>query len=123
MRAYLASDLPEVNGWLLAHGKAPLPEKRIPETGCIEPGVAVGFLYTTDSDVSFIEGYVTNPAAGMRARSEAIDAITQALLTQAHELGAGLVVAICTAESTARRALGFGLTFQGAAAVMAREVV
>jgi hypothetical protein len=118
MRAFVQSDLAEVNGWRLAHGLAGVALDQLPAAGQIEPDVAAGFLYATDSSIALLDGYITNPAAGLRERSRAVDEITSSLLRAAKAGGARSVVAVCLAGGIARRARRFGLGFRGAARVL-----
>jgi hypothetical protein len=122
MRPYAASDLSEINGWYAARNFPPVPREKLPENGRIVPGVAAGFLYLTDSSIALLEGYVTNPSAGLRQRSCAIDEITRALLTEAKIRGASEVVAICAARGIERRAQAHGMRTIGIFAMAAKRL-
>src|SRR5712692_7696099 len=61
MRRYESSDLAEMNEWYARRGMAPMDPAHLPTIGYIEPGVAAGFMYVTDSKLVFLENYVANP--------------------------------------------------------------
>ena len=97
------SDMAELNKWHQGHGLGSIRAGALPQVGLVVPGVAAGFLYSTDSDLAFLDGYTTNPRATLRARSKAIDVITNGLVQFAHDVGFRQVLAYCK-PSTARRA-------------------
>lgn len=109
MRPLCPSDLPSIAGWYAARGSLAPHPATLPPTGRIVPDVAAGFLYLTNSAVALLDGYVTNPAASLRARSAAVDSITAALLAHARREGVRHVTAICASAGIARRAAKFGL--------------
>jgi hypothetical protein len=106
-REVLPTDLPAIASWHNAHGAAP-DLGLLPPTGVVEPGVAAGFLFLA-GPVAFLDGYVTNPSAPLRARSQAIDAITKALLIAAKAAGARRVLGLCESPGIIRRAAKYGL--------------
>jgi hypothetical protein len=122
LRPYLPEDHAAIAAWCAAHGRAAPPPSSLPEHGYIVAGVAAGFLYLTDSDVALLDGYVTNPAAGLRERSEAIDAITGVLLAAAKDAGARHVGGLCASAGVERRARRLGLERIGEFVMVAREV-
>lgn len=81
--------------------------------GFIEPGAAAGFLYRTDSSIGIIEGYISNPAAGMTPRAVALNEITAKLLELAESSGVEHVIAICREASVERLALKHRLRLMG----------
>jgi hypothetical protein len=48
--------------------------------GYIVEDVAAGFIVTTSSNFCFLEGFITNPACGPKARNAAINEIRDGLL-------------------------------------------
>jgi hypothetical protein len=94
VRRYATSDYPEVAGWYAAHGE-PVPDAgMLPGFGLIVPGLACGFLYRTDASFALLEGFVTNPAAHLRARHLAIGEIVDALTEEAKAQGFRHVVGL-----------------------------
>lgn len=118
MRAFLASDLEEINAWHVAHGSTPARADRLPACGAIEPGMAAAFLFRTDANVCILEGMVSNPAAPLRKRTAALHAIADHLLALAKGCR---VVAICTADGTARTAHKHGFSHPTVAVVLTLE--
>jgi hypothetical protein len=108
MRPFELSDLAELNSWYRARGDQPISIELLPPTGFIEPGVAAGFLYLTNSSLALIEGFVSNPAASSEARHQALSAITAAILDLAETRSAS-VVAFIADESIKARAVKAGL--------------
>lgn len=103
MRRFEPHDLAEVNGWYVAHGLCPLSEDVLPATGLIVSGVACAFLYWTDAPgLALLEGLVTNPAARLSARREAVAAILASLAVHARENGVRIVVGFTEKHGVAR---------------------
>lgn len=122
MRPFRMDDIGEMNGWLAEHEQGPLPPWALPEYGLFEPGVAVGFLYETDSGLALLEGYASNPATDAAVRSKALDDITEGLLGAAQERGFRKVLAICQVPAIERRAERHGFKAIGAYTLMGRTV-
>jgi hypothetical protein len=122
MRVFRRDDLEAVNGWFSGHRQPPMVPAALPTLGLIEPGVAAGFLYETDSTMAMVEGYVTNPDAAPADRNAALDEITEALLDCAKDQRFKHVIAICRDDSIEKRAERHGFKLLGRYALMAREV-
>lgn len=102
-------DLAAMNGWYTARGQPQVFGDALPAYGLVVRGVAVGFLYSTDSTIAFADGYVTNPAAPLRERALALRLITRAILSEAKRRGYRTVLGICASPGLGRlvRRLGF----------------
>jgi hypothetical protein len=87
VRPFQPEDIKQINSWYGARGIPPIDKHLFPDVGYIEPGVAAGFLYQTDSSLCFIDGYVANPAAPKASRGEAFDAITISIVRTAKDHG------------------------------------
>jgi hypothetical protein len=109
MRRYAQTDLEEMSGWYRARGLTPLSADVLPIVGFIEPDVAAGFLYLTDSSLCLLENYITNPRASPEGRNTALDAITGALLQEAERAGYRHAVALTQDREIRERALRHGL--------------
>lgn len=107
MKHVEVSDLNDIRSWYEKREK-PVPTGDLPKVGFIEPNVACGFLYQTDSDFCLIEGYATNPEAESKMRNEALNAITAALIEAASSLGFKKVYAITKETSISGRAVNHG---------------
>lgn len=85
MRAViLPDDLPEINLWMRGWDKNNIQAQMVPPQGFIEPGVACGFMISTNSHVAFLEYFIVNPKAGKVARMIALDTIADLLIKAAH---------------------------------------
>lgn len=80
LRLYTSNDFPEVKHWYCLRGEHNAREEHFPPYGYFWPGVAVGFLYSTDSKLALIEGFITNPEAALRERHKAVLGIAEALV-------------------------------------------
>lgn len=118
MRPYVPTDYDEVASWYVAHGQVPPGESLLPPAGLIEPGVAAGFLYRTDSALCLIEGVIVNPAAGKREQAKALSEIIDGLLSQAR----GLAIGLCRTRGMARRAIRHGMRAAGSYQLLSKEV-
>jgi hypothetical protein len=123
-RAFTREDLPTINAWLAARDLAHLQPGMIPETGFIVEGVAVGFLYDTDSQVGFMENFISNPASSAVKVSEAINAIVDRLLQASQVLGIRYMVVMTKKPGVIKRARrwGFGVK-PGPWAILQKEVL
>lgn len=82
----LSKDLTELNGWYADRGLPEIPAEALPLTGYIEPGVAAGFLYLTDSSLAMLEGFCSNRKVGRDLRIAALGQIMAALFADATRL-------------------------------------
>lgn len=88
MRRFVATDLPEINAWYVARGLPEATTDDLGEIGYIAEGTAVGFLLRTEAKrVAMLDAFVTNPAAPLRKRYDAIAGIASWLCVDATELG------------------------------------
>lgn len=122
MRPFAPQDLDELNRWYAARGLPLVPLSALPAIGVVVDGVAAGFLYRTDSDIALLDGYVTNPAAGGRARRAAFDAIVEELVRAAKCAGARRVIGMAASGGVSRAVDQLGLRFIGLYSMHAREV-
>lgn len=122
MRSFRTEDMGMVNSWYMAHGDQPITLDSLPQTGLIEPGIAAGFLYKTDSNIAWLEGFVTNPEAPPSARNEALDNIANALMVSAKALGFRQVIAMVENPRMMLRADRHGFKGIGAYVMMKKEI-
>ena len=121
-RKYCYLDKPDLNQWWAAHNLPAIPTESLPKTGFVVQGVAAGFLYKTDSDVVFIENFISNPRAYWEERQNALDQITAALLQHAITKGFNYAMALTQSQAVYERALKFGFSTQGAYQVMNKDL-
>jgi hypothetical protein len=95
IRPYTPADYPQIRAIWAARGFQELPPAALPLRGriaCIgDRLIAFGFLYTSDSAISWLEWITTNPAHTPDARNNALDLIINSLLDAARQAGAALV--------------------------------
>jgi hypothetical protein len=86
-----------------------LPDRSLfPATGFIISGIAAGFIYYTDSAVALIDCYISNPDTDPQDRSEAIDAITDALIQSAKFHRCKMIKCDTQLDTIKKRALALG---------------
>lgn len=90
----LPDDLVEINNWLRARGDKNLDLDFLPPQGFIVPGVAAGFLMTTNANIAFLEHFVSNSAAKREERADALDQIAKILIRAAEGSGIRMIMAI-----------------------------
>lgn len=122
VRPYTPADKDTLDQWWTSHKMPPIPGTSLPQVGFIVEGVGAGFLYKTDSDVAWIENYITNSDTTFADRSEAQDLITAALLAAAGEAGYRRIVACTTVQTVATRALNAGFHGVGAFYVLHKDL-
>jgi hypothetical protein len=120
IRRFQSEDVMELDSWHELYGMRPI--ESLPRVGFIEPGVAAGFLYQTDSDIALLEGYVTNPKAPSDQRHFALDGITEKLLECAEDLGFRTVWAITKDAGISVRAQKHKMTRLGSFTVLVKEL-
>jgi hypothetical protein len=122
VRTFEDGDMEAINAWLAAHRRAPVTRDALPATGIIEPGVAAGFVFRTDSSIGFIHGLVTNPDASLRARHAAIHRIMKVLVEVARGLGIRHLLTWSDNPSAVRRAVAHGGVIIGPATIVGKEL-
>ncbi len=110
MRAFAIRDLPEINSWLIVRGIPEITMEDCPKRGMIVEGVGCGFLIFTDTNICFLECFVTNPGASAEARNKAINQITKWALNMASSCGFKTAMMISGEESFIKRAESLGFT-------------
>lgn len=122
MRPYEDADIGEINLWAAAQGSPPLTRDVLPATGFIEPGIAAGFLFRTDSGIAFAHNIVTNPDAPLRTRYMAVHAIMDLCVVTAREMGFRHIITWSDAAGPIRRAVAHGGKIIGTATVLGMEL-
>lgn len=123
MRVFHPEDLASINGWYAARGESGLIPTAIPETGLIEPHIACGFLYRTDAPaLCFLDSFVSNPEASLRARATSLREIAQRLIELAQAGGATHLMAICKSRGIQRLADRMGLRPVGLYVICGKEL-
>lgn len=85
----LDKDYGDLETWWLAQDWTPVQRQFLPKLGLIEPGLAAGFLYLSDSGgMAWMEWIVGNPEADYEERGKALDQIIEGLAAAAAHAGA-----------------------------------
>jgi hypothetical protein len=117
-----AQHLAEVTAWRGSRGDPTFTADILPRVGFIEPGVAAGWMYQTDSRVGFLEEFVTNPKASGKARHAAVDEIGLALIAHAKSLGLLRLFVHTAHRSIGRMCIRRGFAYRGPSHVLSVEV-
>jgi hypothetical protein len=102
----------QVLGWMQSRDEVITPDA-LPKTGYIIPGKAAGFLYRTDSSIAWIEGLVAAPGLEREERSQAIDAVVLAIISEAQRLGFKTLLGYTLLDAVVKRAERTGFTYVG----------
>jgi hypothetical protein len=86
VRQFTESDIEEVMGWFHSR-KIEITPDYFPKTGFIEPGVAAGFLYSTDSNWCIFECFIGNPNISSEERQKALREIVPVMIEKAKLMG------------------------------------
>lgn len=73
--------------WWSGHGWTPPSQEMLPEIGFVVDNIAAGFLYKTDSKITWLEFIIANPRSEKNERSKALDLVIEQLYSKAKELG------------------------------------
>ncbi len=125
-RKFRKPDIGQIETWLSSRHLSPPSmtalAAMLPKNGFIVPGVAVGFVYLTDSCIAFLDYFVANPEASKDERNVALDLITQAILVEAKKQGC--TVAHCNSRIGAivHRAKNFGFKEIGQFTSLVRDL-
>jgi len=106
------TDLIELNCWLIARNAGLLDEKDLPKMGQIVPGVACGFIVTTDCSTCFLECFVSNKDASKKDREDALEKIARWGEKMAAILGYKRLLAITEAPTLLKLAENMGFEFK-----------
>jgi hypothetical protein len=116
LRPFTLDDLSEINGWQRGHGLPDIPERFIPSTGFITPGVCAGFINRGEASLCIVDWVVTNPEATSEARHEGLN-----LLLDAFEAVPGRLVFWSHEGGIIQRARSRGASIIGAYWVMEKR--
>jgi hypothetical protein len=103
VRLFTPEDLKALNRWEAMCEKNITPHHGIPKIGFIVPDVCAGFLYQTDSSICLFDGFIANPEARGEKRKAGLDAVTDALIISAKDLGFKSILAFTQNERIERR--------------------
>lgn len=97
--------VPLVEGWIRARGlgDAAGDVSLLSPDGFVVGGIAVGFVYLTNSNLAFMDGFMTDPSSSREDRSAALDALIVLLMAEARDLGYTAVAGTTSAQPLADR--------------------
>jgi hypothetical protein len=121
-RMFQPKDYSQIERWGCARDVAPPPIGLLSDLGLIVDDVAAGFLYITNSDICFLEGFITNPEADKNDRHEALNGITLELINLAKEAGCKLIKCDTRLDKIVTRAKDFGFVELGQYKTFIREL-
>lgn len=101
-------DLEEIASWRAARGFPPWPSGWLSASGWWVPGVAAGWLVTTNSARAFLEDFIANPDATAEDRGAALEAIEKAIAEHAAPLGFRYLIGVTHLESVRARVRAAG---------------
>jgi hypothetical protein len=99
VRPYINNDYKAFKAWHEARNLVAPPKHALPKSGFIVDNVAMGFMYSTDSSIAYIEGFVANKEAPAEQRALAIDLICKAIMTHAKNMGFKVILGVSNIES------------------------
>ena len=108
LREYNDSDYPTISKWATAQHFPILPPEYLPQHGLLYSDTAVGFLYMTDSKISWMEWIITNPEAPSADRNRALNEIVSGLIDTAQRNGSTVIFTSVEHEGLIGRYEEFG---------------
>ena len=90
VRRYTDADYPTVSKWWESWGWPVLPASSLPELGIIvenEVPICAAWIYRTDSDLCWIEWFISNKEATKEQRAGCVDELIRACSITAKEMG------------------------------------
>ena len=96
--------------WTRWYELTPLPLQFLPQTGFVVEGVAMGFMYKTDSKMAMIENLSANPTLPRETVTKALDLVVTAIADEGRRLGFEVLVGYTNVRAIVDRALRHGFT-------------
>ncbi len=113
IREFQSGDYPEICGWFKAHGLSCPDLSHLPVHGFIVPEIAAGFIYMTDSTISILDCFISNPHSDDKRRDMAIDLIVLNLAKHAKIKGTKILITNTRIQAVRLRALDLGFNETG----------
>lgn len=111
-RIFTEADHSMLSEWWKDHGWPTIPLSFLPKLGIVVYvnfiPCAIGFLYTTNSDIAIMEWIVTNKKASAFDRSSALDTLIEELTHRAKEAGFKAVMTFLRHPRLMDRVAGHG---------------
>jgi hypothetical protein len=96
--------------WTRHYEMTPLPVQFLPQSGFVVEGVAMGFMYRTDSKLALIENLAANPKLPRDTVTAGLDAVVSAIADEGRALGFEVLIGYTNVNAVIQRALRHGFT-------------
>ncbi len=96
--------------WTRWYQMTPLALPFLPPTGFVVDGVAMGFLYKTDSKMAWIENLSANPVLPREQRTCGLDLVVAAIIEESRAQGFEVLIGYTNVQAVIDRALNHGFT-------------
>ena len=97
-----------LSAWWRGHGQTPPAHDLLPSSGVVVPGICAGFLYAAEA-AGFLDWFISNPQfREKRAKHEALDMVSEALLRLADQMNLKRVSAHTSSVPQTQRGLRYG---------------
>lgn len=98
IRPVTPEDYPEISAWLRHRDLKGLKPELTPPQGFIAPGVACGFMITTNTGVGILEHFVSSLEAPRAAREQALERIAELLIHAGQISGMKMFLALTSSN-------------------------
>jgi len=120
-RRYNTGDLEEIRSWYEKRGMQLIPSL-IPPVGFIVPGIAAGFMISTNTTAAILEPFIANPEVSEWERDTALRYILDKLVEQAAFECNTHVFGFSTSQTMIRRALDMGFKLTETSSTVVKEI-
>ena len=96
--------------WTRWYEMTPLPIQFLPQSGFVVDGIAMGFMYRTDSKMALIENLAANPMVARETVTLGLDAVVSAIADEGRSLGFEVLIGYTNVKAIIERALRHGFT-------------
>ena len=107
-------DYNTLTSWLRGHNLSVFPVSSLSQNGfmveCDGKDIVCGFLYSTDSDMGWIECIVKNPKIDKYMAGEAISVVWVSMLDRAKEMGMRVILCVPKQKQLIEKAKQLGFT-------------
>lgn len=119
---FVETDYKELCEWYHGWKKNPPKLEFLSCLGVIVPGIAAGFLTTSNVNVGIIDSFITNRKAGKKDRDQALDLITEKIIYLAKGVGCKALKFNTKYDTIKLRAKKFGFNDVGNYTVFMKEI-
>jgi hypothetical protein len=117
-RFVTAEDKSTLDRWYHERNMPPMSNEFIPAVGFIVKDGAAGFLYMSECDMAYIEGFITPCNISFREREDALNLVTQALVNEAENLGIRKLMVVTEHQGVYNRMIKFNFSDMGEFRIM-----